>query len=122
MVSVDSWVAEDSEGGGEARRTDRVGAQLEEAPYAFDYPWPQLSRTAPVRFREVPAAALEELHREQSPEALPELCRQLVARLAGELEHPTDPLDPEPVVAFVRDMRDYFSSDGNAGLLSLIHI
>lgn len=87
----------------------RTGMQaiIFDAPYAFDYPWPNFTERALVEYRPVPAALLERFVDEDGDDALPRECLALVRELLAGLADPNDPLSLADVLPMLKEIAGF---------------
>ncbi|MBZ5588500.1 MAG: hypothetical protein LAO05_08050 [Acidobacteriia bacterium] len=86
---------------------DAMQAMIFGAPYAFSYPWPNLTERAMVERRPVPPSLLARITEEEGVESLPEESLQLVRGLLTGLSDPHDPLTFEDVAPVLREIRGF---------------
>jgi hypothetical protein len=78
-------------------------AMIFNAPYAFNYPWPNFTERAHVAYRQVPATLLARFADEDSTEVVPRECLALVKELLAGLADPNDPLTLEDVIPALQE-------------------
>jgi len=116
--TVTSYAAIDDEliaaDGATATVFRRLPSQLLEGLADFDHPPPQVSEDGEVAYRPIPGKRLEQLHHECRPEAVPDLCLRLVERLMAAITTAADPVEVDPCIPLLRDVRDFLLSEGFA--------
>jgi hypothetical protein len=100
--------------GGEGGAARRAGMAAD-APHDFDLPAVKLTKMAGVRFREVPAPALEELVAEDGSGALPAACVRLFEELVATAGDITANMPFSEVVPQLREIRDFLLAEGLLG-------
>jgi hypothetical protein len=104
-------------GAGSAGPRTPAQAAIFDAPYAFDYPWPNFTRRAAVEFRQVPPSLLARIAEEDGEETLARECVLLAREVLEALSHPEDPLAVEDVVPVLREASAFLATEGDAAAL-----
>jgi len=119
----DEAAAEISSSGKKSRAKSRTQAVVFDAPYQFDYPWPEFEDRVAVALRKPTDETLAKLAAEDSSQALPHQCVQLLAEV---LEAMRDPFDAIPLVdamPLIREIRDFLLSEGFIeALVEVVHL
>lgn len=122
--AVEGFVAADEEAAAELARVaggpvaprNALQAAAFAAPYAFDYPWPELAERRAVSWAPLAAEALEALAAEDAEDALPRQCLDLARELIAALADPAAELAPADVVPVLREVRDFLLAEGRSDL------
>jgi hypothetical protein len=96
---------------GAAGARDAMQAMIFAAPYAFTYPWPNLTERATVEHRPVPPELLVRIADEEGAAALPAECLQLVRAVLAGLSEANDPLALEEVTPVLREVCGFLVGD-----------
>ena len=123
VVASEDDPAETPEAGG-TRGGPRTSLQaaIFNAPYAFDYPWPNFAERAQVEYRSVPATLLARIAEEEATDALPRECLALVRELLAGLADTSDPLALEDVLPALQETAAFLVGEHRlAELVEVMH-
>ncbi|MGD1146647.1 MAG: hypothetical protein ABR961_01695 [Thermoanaerobaculaceae bacterium] len=119
VVAVEGLVASEDDAvdlpslsdGKAAGPRDAMQAMVFNAPYGFNYPWPNWTERATVERRSVPPPLLSRIAEEEGAHALPLECLQLVRELLAGISDPHDPLAPGEVIPVLYELRGFLVGD-----------
>ena len=97
--------------GAAAGPRDAMQAMIYNAPFAFDYPWPEWTERAAVERRPVSPDLLTTITGEEGANALSRECLQLVRELLAAISDPHDPLSPGEVTPALYEIRGFLVGD-----------
>ena len=104
---------------------DAMQAMIFNAPYGFNYPWPNWTERAVVERRPVPPSLLGRIREEEGAQALPLECVQLARELLAGVSNPHDPLEPGEVTPVLYELRGFLVGDlcfdAMLGIVRMVH-
>lgn len=111
--AVEGFVADSDDEGG-AAQTAGTGAVIHiSAPPDFDLPLPVRKRIAPVRYRVVPQAAIDELLAEDDTQGVAGLALHLAEELLAALADPHETLTFVDLASHLNETREFVFSEGH---------
>ena len=119
----DEAAAEIASSGKKSRAKSRTQAVVFDAPYQFDYPWPEYEDRVAVALRKPTEETLAKLAAEDSSQALPHQCVQLLAEVLEAMRDPFDAIPLADAMPLIREIRDFLLSEGFIeALVEVVHL
>ncbi len=108
----DETAAEIAASGKKSKAKSRTQAVVFDAPYQFDYPWPKFEERVAVALRKPTKETLAKLAAEDSSQALPHQCVQLLDEVLDAMRDPIDTIPLSDAMPLIREIRDFLLSEG----------
>jgi len=119
----DEAAAEIASSGRKSKAKSRTQAVVFDAPYQFDYPWPEFEDRVAVALRKPTDETLAKLAAEDSTQALPHQCVQLLAEVLLAMRDPFDAIPLVDAMPLIREIRDFLLSEGFVeALVEVVHL